>query len=129
MAKKLLITFGLAFLLNLVWEFSHRVLYLNYQGGAITPFILARAALADAVFVVLLVALAQKIRGNKLLFVIVGGLAISVAIEFWGLGTGRWTYNDLMPLIPILGIGLSPAIQLAVTGGLVEGVVYGWSRK
>lgn len=113
-----LLLFVFAFLLNLVWEEFHSALYLNYQGGAITHFILIRAALADAIFITLLFYLAKVTKINW--FFPVLAVLLAFLIEWWALGTGRWAYNNLMPVVPILGVGLSPLIQLAVTGIISE---------
>ncbi|MDI6778510.1 MAG: hypothetical protein QMD77_04995 [Patescibacteria group bacterium] len=116
MIKKLALVFILAFLLNWIWENAHSVLYLSYRGGPITYFILLKAAAADAAIIIFLVFIAGIIPKHKTLFVAVGGLVLAVAIELWALKTGRWAYSASMPLVPIIKVGLSPALQLAVTG-------------
>lgn len=40
----------------------------------------------------------------------------AACLEWFALATGRWEYGALMPRIPILGIGLTPTLQLAATG-------------
>jgi cadmium resistance protein CadD (predicted permease) len=112
--------FALALFLNWIWEVVHSRLYLNYQGGAISSFILFRAAVFDALMVLGLIFVSWKIRKGKLLFVFFGGLALAIGIEIWALYTGRWEYEQFMPLVPILGIGLTPMVQLAITGLLVK---------
>lgn len=124
MAKKLIPVFVLAFGLNWVWEILHSALYLNYQGGTITSFILFRAALADAAMILILVFLAQKLPLNKSTFVLAGGLFLAAVIELLALKVGRWEYNTLMPVIPIIKVGLTPAFQLAVTGYLAQKLVF-----
>lgn len=119
MTKKLALVFALAFVLNWIWENAHSALYLSYQGGPITHFILARAAVADAIMIVLLVFIAEIFPKHRSLFVTTGGLLLSVAIEFWALETGRWAYGAGMPLMPVVKIGLSPALQLVATGYIV----------
>lgn len=116
MFQKSIIIFGLAFLLNWFWEIAHSVLYANNQGGAITSFILFRAALVDAVIILILILIAEIFKLNKTLFIIGGGLLVAIVIEIWAMHTHRWTYNALMPIIPIIKTGLTPTIQLAVTG-------------
>lgn len=124
MLKKLLFVFFIAFILNLAWEFAHSVLYASYQGGEITNFILFRAAVWDAVIISVLVFSAYASKTNKTAFVVIGGLLVSVAIELWALQTGRWAYDISMPLIPILQIGLTPTIQLALTGWLAQKLIF-----
>ena len=45
-------------------------------------------------------------------------LIVAACIEWYWLRAGRWAYNDLMPIIPILKLGLTPVIQLAILGML-----------
>lgn len=112
--------FLLVFVINWFWEILHSRLYLHYQGGPITLFILTRAALADAVIISALVFAAQKFSKNKSLFVIISGLILAGAIEIWALKTGRWAYNETMSVIPIVKTGLTPTIQLALAGYIAQ---------
>ncbi len=124
MLRKLVSVFILAFILNWIWEFFHSRLYLHYQNGPITSFILFRAALVDALIILILVVVAQKFKINKSLFVVLAGLVVAIVVEIWALKTGRWAYNSLMPIIPIIKIGLSPTLQLAMTAFIAQQVVY-----
>lgn len=118
--KRLLSVFILAFILNWTWEILHSALYLNYQGKTITAFILFRAAVVDAIMILILVFLAQKLAINKSSFVVLGGLILAIGVEIWALQTGRWAYSSLMPIIPLIKTGLTPTIQLAVTGYIAQ---------
>ncbi len=114
--KKLSTIFALSFALNFMWEHLHSVLYLSYKGGAITNSVLARATLADAIFITLIAApflISASLR-RRLWIGMLGALVLAVAIERYALATGRWRYAPAMPLIPVLGTGLSPTIQLAL---------------
>jgi hypothetical protein len=108
--------FFLAFLLNFLWEELHSVLYVHYQGGEITDVILLHASLADAFFITALLYVVQKIK-KVWLFPILATL-LAIGIEWWALGSNRWVYSEAMPIIPFLQIGLTPTIQLALTGTL-----------
>ncbi|MDO8511727.1 MAG: hypothetical protein Q7S57_00500 [bacterium] len=116
MFKKSIIIFGFALLFNWFWEIAHSVLYVNYQGGAITSFVLFRAALVDAVIILFLIFIAEIFKLNKTLFIVGGGLLVAIVIEIWAMHIHQRTYNALMPIIPIIKTGLTPTIQLAVTG-------------
>lgn len=110
--------FLLAFGLNWVWENLHAGLYVHYQGGGISEFILTRAAIWDAVIILVLVTLLNFFawsRSRSWLLLILG-VIVAIGIEWWALETGRWNYGALMPIVPILGTGLTPTIQLALTG-------------
>ncbi|MDP2695825.1 MAG: hypothetical protein Q8O87_01070 [bacterium] len=114
--KKSARIFLLAFVANLIWENLHSLLYAHYRDGEITQFILLRATLFDAVFITLLglFFLGVPYLRKNLWWSIVIGLAAAMLIEIYALSTGRWAYNDLMPIIPLLGIGLTPTIQLGL---------------
>ena len=116
--KRIFFIFIAAFILNAVWENLHSVLYESYKGGEISQFILLRATLSDAIYIVLMTlpfVLCSKFKKYDWL-VVVFGVVISIIIEYYALSTGRWAYKDLMPIIPFLGIGLTPTIQLGLLG-------------
>ena len=118
--KKLFFIFIVAFVLNLIWENLHSYLYVHYQGGVITEFILLRATFADAViitFIALPFLFLSTFKKRAWLMVPIG-VIIAVSMEWYALGTGRWAYNALMPIIPLLKVGLTPAIQLGLLGYL-----------
>src|SRR3989338_3728565 len=81
--KKLLIIFGLAFSLNLIWENLHSYLYVHYQGGKITEWILLKAALFDAIFTTLLavIFIAVGYFKNRLWWSLVIGIIFSVILD------------------------------------------------
>lgn len=114
----LLSVFVLSFLFNLIWEELHSLLYISYQGGPITQTILFHATLADAGFITLLAIFFfnSRVLRERLWIIIPIGLALAVTIELWALGTHRWVYTSTMPLVPFIDVGLTPVLQLAVTG-------------
>lgn len=114
------LVFVAAFVLNFLWEHAHSVLYISYQSGAITNILLLRAAAFDAAAIALFSypflqfeSLRQK-RG--ILYVLL--VVFAVTLEKWALATSRWVYTDIMPLVPILHVGLTPTIQLGILGYL-----------
>ena len=112
--------FLVSFLFNLIWENLHSVLYIGYQGGKITEFILMRASLGDAVMItVLLLPFLYIVWFQKRGYlIVVAGIVLAILIEWYALSTGRWAYNEYMPIIPFLNIGLTPTIQLGLLGYL-----------
>ena len=113
---KIILFFIIAFVLDVVWQNLHVFLYDNYKGGEITQFILLRAVLFDAVAMVVIALpflLLPQLKAYDWSIIPVGVVA-SIGIEYWGLWTGRWAYNSLMPIIPILQTGLTPTIQLGL---------------
>jgi len=123
--KDYLKIFFFAFLLNFLWENLHAPLYLHYRGGAISELILARAALVDAFFILVIVIIsrAQIFNQRREIFIVLVSLVIAIILEQWALATGRWAYDPSMPTLPMLNIGLTPTIQLALTGWLSYKIV------
>jgi hypothetical protein len=118
MLKKLAKIFSISFILNLIWEFAHSSLYVAYKSEEITNYILFRAAFWDAVIITLIAVAFVKIdlfKTRKWIIILVG-IVIACLIEIFALNTGRWEYNSLMPIVPIVGVGLSPLVQLSITG-------------
>lgn len=116
--QKLGAIFVISFILNLVWENLHAYLYTAYQGGPITEFILLRATLGDAVMLVVLAVpfVYMHTFTRRLWLIVPVGVALAVWIEFYALNAGRWSYNEFMPLIPFVQVGLTPTVQLALLG-------------
>ena len=124
----LLRVFLASWLLNLIWENLHVFLYEQYRGvfysqmGWVDKFlILLKASIFDATFitaVVFLIMLIPWLKGKESWSLVVIAVLFSVSLELYALDTGRWAYNSLMPLIPMLDIGVSPVIQLGLTGYL-----------
>ncbi|OHA47336.1 MAG: hypothetical protein A2541_02020 [Candidatus Taylorbacteria bacterium RIFOXYD2_FULL_36_9] len=118
--KKVFLIFLLSFILNVVWENLHSFFYVGYMGGTITEFILLRASVADAVIITIMslpFIFVSNLKGKSWPIIFVGVL-IAIFIELYALNTGRWAYNEYMPIIPILDVGLTPTIQLGLLGYL-----------
>jgi hypothetical protein len=130
--KKILLFFVLVFSLSLVWEVSHSVLYdwnkspLQNSVQFYVPKILY-STFGDLVLLTAIFAVASLKRMNfkwienpkkmDYLNVAVLGLVIAFLIEFRAEIQGSWAYNSFMPTI--YGIGISPVLQLAITGILI----------
>ncbi|TFI59767.1 hypothetical protein E2493_02705 [Sphingomonas parva] len=124
-----------AFLLNYPWELIQAPLY---QGMASAPhwtsvLVCSRAAVGDAVIAFIAFCTAclaartpswpmQPNRRGIIVFMGVG-LVITVVIEHlatsstsasWG-----WRYSSMMPLVPLIGAGLSPVLQWLILPPLV----------
>lgn len=116
--KRIATIFLSALLLNLLWENLHSFLYISYMGGKITEFILIRASLFDAILITLisLPFIYSKLLKNKSWLIIIVGIIVAILNEWYGLGTGRWVYSELMTIIPLIDTGLTPTIQLGLLG-------------
>src|SRR3989344_4715257 len=102
--KKLFLIFILSFAFNFIWENLHSLLYQSYKSAPITEFILFRATIGDALMLTLLALpfLYLPYFTKRKWLIIPIGIILALAIELFALSTGRWSYNELMPLIPFL---------------------------
>ena len=118
--QKLFYIFVLSLGLNIVWENAHAFLYASYQSAPITEYILLRAAVGDAIMLTILAItfLYFDFFRKRIWLVIPLGILVAILIELYALNTGRWAYNEYMPLIPFLQLGLTPTIQLGFLGYL-----------
>lgn len=139
---KLYGVFGvLSFAANFVWESWHAVyLYVSHDGGVGSHFqtyrgfvwLITYASLVDAVILTLIVIGGLFIwhkadwflTMNRSQYAFFIGLTVlsAVIIEFKAVFLfNQWQYSELMPII--FGLGLSPLLQLAMTGLLVLGIM------
>jgi 8-oxo-dGTP pyrophosphatase MutT (NUDIX family) len=109
----------------------HVLLYSTYQGGGITNAVLFHATLWDAVYigVVGFFVLTFPFFRRQLWIAHLVLLLLAIGIELWALSTHRWTYNELMPIIPGFNVGLSPTLQLATTGLITFLLVFFISKR
>lgn len=123
-SKSLIIWISLiAFVLNFIWENLHAGLYGDYDYFMKSIYFLG-CTLGDVVLTFIiygLVAVVLKDRYwirsfNFRSFVIVllmAGLVAFVA-EWAVIELNFWSYNDKMPIIPVLKVGLSPFLAIAI---------------
>ncbi|MBU1198716.1 MAG: hypothetical protein KKF46_01570 [Nanoarchaeota archaeon] len=121
--KRFLILGLIILVLSLAWEFAHCSLYVDLSGIPKYPHLII-ASLTDTLIILgifAIVSLKNKNTNwikspNKIdyLLVVLLGFAVSALIELINLSLGRWKYTGAMPTV--LGIGISPLIQLALTG-------------
>ncbi len=57
------------------------------------------------------------------------GAALAIGIERHALSTGRWAYTPLMPIIPMLGVGVTPVLQMTLLLPLTYYLVGKLSRR
>lgn len=110
----------LAFALNWVWEMAQMFAFELPSGNhtALMTFFCTLAAVVDALVTIGIYALLMKVgTTNRIAFYFLAaalGAACAVVFERFAFAFGLWSYNDLMPLVPIIGVGLLPFIQLAL---------------
>lgn len=114
----------ISFILNIIWENSHASLFywfLDYK----SHFKMCLDATIWDVFLNLtmyfLLSLVFKnlywfksIKKKERIYITIFWLIIAFIFEKYALITWRWEYNEYMPIIPILWIWLSPALQMVI---------------
>ncbi len=122
MNKKFTLTILFAFLLNLIWEFSHYHLYYDLTGIPKIPHLILASFTDMIIITCIFLIISYKNKTIKWInkpfkkdyyLIITFSLIIAILIELYSVGTGRWNYTPAMPTI--FGIGLSPLLQLATT--------------
>lgn len=113
----------IALILNTIWEFSHYSLYIDLSGIPKYPHLII-ASFTDMLIIQGILAIVSLKNKNfkwikspsksDYLLVVFIGLVAAIFIELINLNLGRWTYAVAMPTI--FKIGVSPLIQLALTG-------------
>lgn len=116
-----------SFLLNFFWESLHA--FSLYKDHIIDSDKYVRmmvyVSLMDAVTILAMYVFCaffiqdilwlRKLYPKQVIMFLIIGLIVAVAAEYWAVYiTHEWYYNNRMPVI--FGIGLSPFLQLSVTG-------------
>lgn len=122
LARGLLLVFFVAVAVNYAWELAQTPLYegVAFPDAVWHCFI---ASLGDGLLVLFIyAAVAGAIRsldwymrpgGHAYLAMAAAGLAVGIAVEWWGLHIAkRWQYSELMPIIPGPDVGLAPILQM-----------------
>ena len=132
---KIFFILSIVLILNLIWEFSHYRLYEDLTGIPKLYHIIA-ASFADMVIIAIILLIISLLNKNAewlenptkkdYFLIIFGSIIVAIIIEAYNLSIGRWEYNAQMPTI--LGIGLSPLLQLFVTSITSLGIAKWYNR-
>ena len=125
---------------NLVWELAQAPLYIGMNDFRQSWRVCLLATLGDGLLLLLIFAVGwlvlrrwdwfvrPGVRGYALM--IVTGMVIAVSIELAAVYVmERWEYTKQMPLVPGLGIGLTPVAQMLVLPPLIFRVVTVWLKR
>lgn len=133
----LLRLFVLAVGINFVWEMAQMPLYRNMPFDDLQSWWLCfRASLGDGVIVLSIWAIGAflfrrhgwfyPVRPLNAVVLLLSGAVIAIGIEIHALNTGRWAYSELMPLLPVIGVGASPIVQLLLLPWLSMRLAVKW---
>ena len=133
-----------SFVLNEIWEMAQMPAYVETSGRSWTSTLgfCTRAAVGDVGITLGLYASGAlaagdpgwglRSRWNIYATVAVLGLAYAALVEHAALAAGRWSYTERMPVVPWLGAGFWPLLQMALLPSLtffVCSLVGGLQRK
>ena len=115
--------FVVAFLLNWVWEISQMSFYIESGDSWGEKFLgCTLATVGDAVLTLLAYGIGALFTQNSrwgigggwkvYLTLAISGAGFAVIIEWIARAFGHWSYNDRMPIIPLIEVGLLPFLQL-----------------
>ena len=123
-----------AFAMNWVWEMVQMSAFVEMAGRSWRETALActAATLGDVVMTLAICGIGTVaagdlrwgMRGNWNVYVataLLGGLC-AAAFEWFAQATGRWTYNENMPVVASLKLGLWPLLQLTLLTPLAFGI-------
>lgn len=112
---------------NLLWEVAQLPLYTIWQAGSTREIafavvhctggdvLIAGATLLGALLVLGKSRWPEERYVAVAAFTLVGGLAYTVFSEWLNTSVhSSWTYSELMPTLPAIGVGLSPLVQWIV---------------
>jgi hypothetical protein len=107
-----------AFVLNWIWEATHAAAYVQSTGPFLSrlrhclPMAGTDALWTLALWAVVTVLVQRSNSAWRFAALAALGAASAVAVERVALAAGRWTYNALMPIVPIVDAGLWPLLQM-----------------
>lgn len=112
---------------SLVWEFAHMPLYTLWETGTVAEVVFAAIHCTGGDILIAFFALisALVIGGNShwplarrtpvIVLTVLLGLAYTFFSEWLNIQVrGTWAYRDLMPIIPVIEMGLSPFLQWVI---------------
>lgn len=114
--------------LNLVWEFSQMPLFTLWQEGSWSEIIFAglHCTAGDLLITASAMLIALFLFGKSdwpsqravpvLVALVVIGLGYTIFSEWLNIVIRKsWAYSELMPVIPVIGTGISPFLQWIAT--------------
>lgn len=112
-----------SFMLHLVWEFFHVKFYTGYEELTMLPIYLW-AAIGDVLYTLGAFALVSAFKqsydwfrdanASDYLGLVAVGFFVALLVEYKAIALHRWAYLPDMPIIPVLGVGFTPLLQMSL---------------
>lgn len=129
------------FVLNEIWEMMQMPAYVETVGRSWTSTLAlcTRAAVGDVGIILGIAATGALAAGdpgwglrnrwNIYATAAVMGLIYAVLIEHAALAAGRWSYTERMPVVPMLGAGFWPLLQMTLLPPLTFWIAQKWAGR
>lgn len=138
--RRFSILFTVATALNYPWELAQAPLYVGMATWDARRWHCFVASLGDGLLIWMIFAIGwavfksagwYKSRGIRALVLMSAtGLVISVGIEWIAINTfRRWQHTPAMPLIPGLGVGLAPVLQMMLLPPVIFHIAALWMEN
>jgi len=114
-----------AFTLHLAWELLQCEVFFVHGSYDSSMAAMVKASVGDVILTwilyVIVAVVSRRWRwavgpwsGRQIATLLVASTALAADVEVRGLLAERWSYSDLMPIVPFLGVGVVPVVQLLV---------------
>ena len=127
-------TLLLAFIINFAWEIIQLPLYKDASFDIQHIAFCALASVADAIMILLIYfcfALIYKkplwveeLTAPRIFLLMLFGAIGAIAAEIRHLSAGTWAYDNSMPILPVVDVGLSPVLQFMMLPALIYYLSY-----
>ncbi len=130
-----------SFVLNEIWEMAQMPTYVETAGHPWTSTLglCTRAAVGDVGIILGIYGagalaagdLGWGLRGRWNIYAAAAVLGLSYAtlVEHAALAAGRWSYTEQMPVVPMLGAGLWPLLQMSLLPPLTFWIAQSWAGR
>lgn len=127
-----------SFVLNEIWEIAQMSFYVETAGHSWTSTIglCTRAAVGDVGIILAICAAGALAAGdpgwglrgmwNVYATAALLGLVCATLVEHAALASGRWSYMERMPVVPVLAAGLWPLLQMTLLPPLTIWIAQWW---
>ena len=129
------------FVLNVIWEMAQMSAYVETVGHTWTSTLglCSQAALGDVEIILGIYAVGALaagemgwgLRGRWDIYATAAvlGLMYATLVEHAALASGRWSYTESMPVVPVLGAGLWPLLQMTLLPPLTIVLGQWWADR
>ena len=117
-------------LVNYIWEMLHMPLFVGLPIQELSSWLICLVASFGDANIILFIWFCglliykdlwwiRKITIPRVLLVVVMGFLITWIFEVHAISSGRWIYSSIMPIIPVINVGLSPILQMIILPPLI----------